>query len=354
MTFLYNAWYCGAWGHEVHRQPMVRTLLNEPVMFYRTQAGQVAAMANRCPHRFAPLHKGRLIGDTIECPYHGLQFDIQGRCVHSPHGAPPKAAYIKSYAVAERYGVVWIWMGDSANANPADIPDFAPFADPNRYAVEYGYLKIPAHYELMTDNLLDLSHVEFLHPFLYDRRPPHPGFDVLRNVRQEGNTIYSDTTLLNARPNDLFKMLSAREEDCGEMRANMRWDAPGNLYLDTGFKYFDGGGPSTPNAHLLTPETELSTHYHFALARDSRTDDAEIGRAVLKGTTEAFANEDEPMIGWCQENMRTTDFDSLNPVLLSNDVAPVKARRVLKALIAAEQTATGQAERHRELIPSVR
>ena len=122
----------------------------------------------------------------------------------------------------------------------------------------------------------------------------------------------------------------------------MRWDPPSNLFLDTGITHAgrpESEGPSTPTSHLLTPETETSTHYHFAVARDRLLNDPDVSRFVLDGVSNAFANEDEPMIRWCQENMGTTDFDSLNPVLLAADAAPVLARRVLRKLIAGEQAA---------------
>lgn len=344
MPFLRNAWYCAGWAHELSREPIARTLLNESVLFYRKQdSGSAVAIGNRCPHRFAPLHKGKLVGDVIQCPYHGLQFDSNGACVHNPHGDGkiPKAAQVKRYPLEERHGVLWLWMGDEALADTTGIPDFGPFGDPEHYTVVHGYLKIPAHYELMNDNLLDLSHVQYMHPFLSNQSPPLPGFEARFHMRQEGNTVFSNNTLINARLPPIYKLLWKPKIDGGEMRANMRWDPPGNLFLDTGMTYVGrpiSEGPSIPTAHLLTPETETSTHYYFATARDCLLNDVALSDALLKGTTDAFANEDEPMIGWCQENMgSTTDLQLLNPVLLSGDAAAVRARRILKGLLAAEQ-----------------
>lgn len=342
MPFFLNTWYCAGWAHELIDEPITRTLLNEQVLMYRKQDGVAVAIGNRCPHRFAPLHKGKLVDDIIQCPYHGLRFDSSGTCVHNPHGDGkiPSAARVKAYPLTERYGVLWIWMGDAALVNPDDIPNFGPLDDPKHYTVVHGYLKIPANYELMNDNLLDLSHVHYLHPFLADQRAPLPGFEAKISMKQEANTVFSYTTLLNSRPSPLYKLLWQSDAEVGETRAHMRWDPPGNLFLDTGITHMGrpiSEGPSIPSAHLLTPETEMSTHYHFAVARDRLLDDAAISEAVLKGTVESFENEDEPMIGWCQENMGTINLDSLNPVLLSGDAAPVRARRVLKSLIDSEQ-----------------
>lgn len=86
MSFLKNAWYCAAWAREITREPLSRTLLNQKLVFYRKADGTIVAMSDVCPHRFAPMHQGKLHGDVLACPYHGLQFGPDGRCVHNPHG----------------------------------------------------------------------------------------------------------------------------------------------------------------------------------------------------------------------------------------------------------------------------
>src|SRR5262245_50628355 len=127
MEFLRNAWYVAAWSDELTRDRLLaRTLLEEPVVLFRTATGQPAALFDRCPHRFAPLSRGRLKGDVIECGYHGLCFDRNGTCAHNPHnpGHVPPRAHVRSYALVERQGIVWIWMGEPERADPALVPDF--------------------------------------------------------------------------------------------------------------------------------------------------------------------------------------------------------------------------------------
>lgn len=85
MQFLQNIWYVAAHGSELKEEQLTRRILDNPVLLYRKQDGTIAAISNICPHRFAPLDRGLRFGDTIECPYHGLQFGPDGTCVLNPH-----------------------------------------------------------------------------------------------------------------------------------------------------------------------------------------------------------------------------------------------------------------------------
>src|ERR1700733_3819169 len=84
--YLRDVWYVAAWSSEVERDLFPRTILDQRLVLWRTERGEVVAMGDTCPHRFAPLHRGKLIGDAVECPYHGLRFGPAGRCVLNPHG----------------------------------------------------------------------------------------------------------------------------------------------------------------------------------------------------------------------------------------------------------------------------
>lgn len=166
MTYLRNAWYAAAWDNEIADKPLGRTLLNQPIVFYRDEAGKPVALSDRCPHRYAPLSKGKIVDGTIQCPYHGLRFGSTGACVHNPHGSIPKAARVSAFPLLEKYGLLWIWMGDPEAADPAVLPDFSIIADHDNYAIVPGYLHVGANYQLITDNLLDLSHAQYVHTFI--------------------------------------------------------------------------------------------------------------------------------------------------------------------------------------------
>src|ERR1700733_11544618 len=119
MDYLKNSWYCAGWASNLTDKPVGLTLLEKPVVFFRDAQGEPAALDGRCPHRFAPLWKGQVSGDTLTCPYHGLVFNKAGACIHNPHGdghIPPNAR-LGRYPVAERNNALWIWMGDPASAD---------------------------------------------------------------------------------------------------------------------------------------------------------------------------------------------------------------------------------------------
>src|SRR6478752_10884062 len=76
-----NAWYVAAWDHEVtSREPLARTVAGRPLALWRTADGRVSALADACWHRLAPLSKGKILGEELQCPYHGLRYNRAGRC----------------------------------------------------------------------------------------------------------------------------------------------------------------------------------------------------------------------------------------------------------------------------------
>ena len=161
--YIRNAWYVAAWEHEVGREMMRRILLDEPVVLFRRDDGTPVALEDRCCHRRAPLSEGKLIGNIVQCPYHGLQFDETGACVRVPSQKQiPPGARVKSYPVVERNHWIWIWMGDPAKADPDLIEDFHWMDDPDwRFGGDR--LRLEGNYLLLVENLLDTTH-SAVHP----------------------------------------------------------------------------------------------------------------------------------------------------------------------------------------------
>lgn len=338
MHYLKNAWYAAGWSRDLTDMPVTRTIHDQPVVIYRGESGQPVALYDACPHRFAPLSRGKVQGDHIVCGYHGLEFDSGGRCVRNPHGKGviPNALRVRRFPVEERQGMVWIWMGELELADPAKIPSFPALDDP-KFSWVYGQLHVQANYELVIDNFLDLSHVEFLHPFLAS--PGNAARTTFR-AEQHGDRVNAFYDVRDEPITALFRLLWEGDHVLGDLHAYMHWQAPSNLYLDTGMSpqgEDSWSGALIPTLHLLTPETEDSTHYFWAAGRNRLHGDEQISNMLHFGTQNAFENEDEPMIRAVRSRMRSNDLLAHKPALLPMDEAAMRARRVLKGLIEQEQ-----------------
>ena len=158
-----NAWYVAAWTHEIEPGRIhARTIIDQPLVLFRTANG-IVALEDRCPHRFAPLSLGRLEGDALRCMYHGLKFAPDGTCIEIPgQKLIPQSACVRRFPLQVVGSWVWVWMGDAALADAAQIPPTLALDDP-AYRLLAGQLDYDAHYLLIDDNLLDLSHLSFAH-----------------------------------------------------------------------------------------------------------------------------------------------------------------------------------------------
>ena len=165
----------------------------------------------------APLRTalaGKLCGDEgnhVECPYHGLQFAADGTCVVNPHGTGkiPSSLHIRAYPVVERHTLLWVWMGDQP-ANADLIPDFSHLdEDAPGIVSKRDWMIIDVDYRLMSDNLLDLSHVNFLHEGLFGHAGMVAADVELRDeVEPSGlDTLYVTRTCKNVAPSYLFDLM---------------------------------------------------------------------------------------------------------------------------------------------------
>ncbi len=339
-----NAWYMCAWSADLGAGLLHRKLLGENVLMYRREDGTPVLLGDTCPHRFAPLHKGQRIGDSVQCPYHGLRFGPEGRCVHNPHGAGaiPAAARVRTWPVVERNGIVWMWSGEPQGADPALLPDYAFLDDRPEYAYTVGCtLTMQARYDLILDNLFDLSHAWFLHPASLGSEA------MLRarvDLKQEGNTLHYLSVYPDHTPAGIFVMTRALEPAARvDYWVDVHWTPPGAIHLATGSHPVGGkrsDGVEFSTVQLLTPESDGATHYFVKVYRDYHIDDADLSRGIAAAVTHAFTTEDEPMVLAVQERMAGRELFDMNPVLLPTDGPAVRARRVLEEMRAAEARAS--------------
>lgn len=333
--YLKNAWYAALWSKEVEDGLSSAVICDSRVLIFRKLDGNVTAMEDRCPHRFAPLSLGHREGDAVICGYHGLKFAADGKCVHNPFSeAIPAGAKLRVFPVAEKDTIVWLWMGDPASADPSLIPDFSFL---NGAKCSRGRTKMKAHYEVITDNLLDLSHLEFLHANTFGGDGVI--FQGQHEVIEEGQTVHSNWWMPNVGiPKWAVTMFPAGSKVNHWL--NMRWDAPASLRLEVGVSPLEAPQRRGDfQAHILTPETGASTHYMFAFETQNETVDDTGGDAFEQeddSRRDAFELEDKVMLEAVQANMGNTDFWSNKPLLLSVDAGAIRARRVLSKLIDAE------------------
>src|SRR6202051_525275 len=324
-AYLRNAWYVAAWSDEVGDGQLVpRTNMDEPIVLYRKADGAVAAIGDRCAHRFAPLSMGKIVGgDRIQCPYHGLEYDGSGACVRNPDGTkniPPRAR-VKSYPVIEKHKAVWIWMGD-APADESKIPDFGVLDNvPELHTTKRDNIVIHANYQLIIDNLLDLSHTSYLHEGMLGNA------DTVESeiaIEQDGDDVVVSRHASNSAPPGIFAPLWPNHPAKVDKFTRMRWMAPSTLRLFSGICTM-GTAPETGTGyhaiHLLTPENARSTHYFFTAVRwgVKTTDDATnraLQEKMAQGPRFAFEEQDAPVIE-TQQKLIEGATTSLDPMILA-------------------------------------
>ncbi|MCT9809849.1 aromatic ring-hydroxylating dioxygenase subunit alpha [Acidovorax sp. Be4] len=155
-------WHPVALAQEVVHAPLAVRLLEQELVLWRDLAGEVRAFVDRCPHRGARLSMGRVSGDRLECPYHGWQFASDGHCAQVPavpEFVPPPAHCVRSFAVQEAYGLVWVQL----EAADTPLPVFAAEGDDKLRKVLCGPYDVAASAPRIIENFLDMSHFGFVH-----------------------------------------------------------------------------------------------------------------------------------------------------------------------------------------------
>jgi phenylpropionate dioxygenase-like ring-hydroxylating dioxygenase large terminal subunit len=337
--FLRNAWYVAAWADEVTETLLPVEMLSERIVLYRASDGRCAALEDACPHRKLPLSMGRLVNDAIVCGYHGLTFDCSGACIAAPTSKviPPKAS-VRAYPTAERYGLIWIWMGQAHPADPAQIVEIPNWGKP-----EWGYnrgksMLVDCHYLYLVDNLLDPTHVTWVHPSSF-------GDSSCASVPIETASGPSGVTasrwILDAEPAPFYKKHLKFAGRCDRYQHyEVRY--PSNAIIKAIFTPAGTGGIRKPlhddvflmdSFNFLTPVNGTKTRYFWFQLRNFAPDDEAVSRDFSEDVTAAF-EEDRVILNAVQIGMDTKITPNID---LKNDLSSFRFRNTLSQKIADEK-----------------
>jgi phenylpropionate dioxygenase-like ring-hydroxylating dioxygenase large terminal subunit len=337
--FLKDYWYVAAWSDEVETSPLAVMMLKQPIVVFRQSNGTPVALEDRCIHRRAPLSIGHVVGDDIQCAYHGLVYNAHGHCVKVPgQGEIPANAKVRSYPTVERHGCVWVWMGAPERADASAIPNFRSLDQPG-WSMTKRHAHVKCDYRLIIDNLLDLSHLAFVHSSTVGQ-PEVADIADVRTERRENGVRVTRWTLDVPPPRTYLQF--------GGYTGNIdRWQIseftpPSYLIIDNGAAAAGTGAPEGRNGerrwafivyHGITPETETTTNYFWALAHSFPTESPEALTEFHRQCQQVIGED----IAVFTAQQRIIDLDPNAPTVdIRYDAAPLQARRIIDRLLAAQ------------------
>ena len=341
--FPLNAWYAAAWDTEVVRTLLPRTIGGRPLVFYRTTSGKPVAMADACWHRLVPLSMGELHGDDVVCGYHGLSYGPDGRCTRMPaqETLNPSAA-VASYPVVERHRFVWVWLGDPAAADPDLVPDLHWNDDP-QWAGDGESIVLDCDYRLVLDNLMDLTHEQFLHA---DSLASDELSEAEPDVAHDDRSVTLSRWMrgIEAPP---FLALQMRRKNPAHDGPVDRWQVirftpPSTITIDVGVAPTGTGAPEGDRSagvngfvlNTVTPATAGTCHYFWAFTRNYHLHDQSLTTLLRESVSRVFGQDTEMLHAQQRaiENNPSHEFYNLNI-----DVGGMWVRRIIDAQVAREQ-----------------
>lgn len=339
-----NTWYPCAWSHEIDRTLTERWICDEPLVFYRTEAGKPVALSNRCAHRRAPLSRGQLLGDRLQCGYHGLEFDPSGACVRIPGQEQiPDNCAVRSYPLVDRHRWSWIWMGDPQAADESLIPDLW-WNDHPQWSAPGNSLVIEADWMLVLANLMDLSHLTYLHgrtigtPYVSETPSA---------TKVVGDRVHVQRWMIDKPAPPMFVKVSGFQGTVDRWQL-IEWSAPGNVVIDVGCAPTATGAPQGDRSkgiearsiNLVTPLTSRKSLYLWSYCRNYHIDNETITQTIHDDVKRTF-EEDKEMIEHQQQLIDTDPHGRTADIRV--DSGPLHVQRLLERMMDAEQRPASRA-----------
>ena len=338
-----NSWYVAATSDEVSAdKPLGRRICNEAMVFFRGADG-VAALEDFCPHRGAPLSLGFVREGSLVCGYHGLTMGCEGKAVSMPGQRVGGFPAIRRFPVAERYGFIWVWPGDPAQADVAAIPHLDWAVNPD-WAYGGGLYHIACDYRLMIDNLMDLTHETYVHATSIGQMEIEESAPL---TKIDGEQVVTSRFMEGIEAPPFWKVALraaglADDVPCDRWQI-CRFTPPSHVMIEVGVAHAGHGGYHADPAHkvaswvvdFITPETDDSIWYFWGMARNFKAGDAELTEHIREGQGRIFA-EDQQMLERQQRNISAHPDRRL--LMLNIDGGGVQARKVIDRLIERERT----------------
>ena len=344
LPLLYEHWYVAGLTEEFGRDLIGRTLLEKSIVFYRTEAGELVALQNRCLHRSYPLSESTLSGDTIICGYHGIEYSPQGEIKNVPCQTQCPKGTLRKYPTKEVGPLVFIWMGNPDNADESLLPAL-PYLENPEFLSVHGAMYLEGSYLLMQENLNDLTHFTFLHSETFGANSNILGESFLDlPVEFEERNGITGCYRVDKR-SDIVKKDFAPDQlaEVGDRKV-WNWNggvthSPG-VWLGENFMHVEDQAPGKPESyksyinHFLTPETKGTCHYWYAVTSEAMGPNPEMEAMMNMLFSKAF-DEDVVAVKHMQKLLAedTTDYKEIN---INGDKAGVLIRRKILEWVQEE------------------
>ena len=336
-----QSWYVVAFAHELSPEHLVaRTVLGEHLVMFRSPEGVPVVLADRCPHRQYPLSKGSLADGRLVCGYHGFSFDCARGCVAVPgQDHIPSRADARTYAVTELGSWVFVWMGDASNPDWSRLPR-APWLSDPRWKVIEGMAALAARFQLLADNLLDLSHESYLHAGLIGT-PEVASTPIETTTDEQAHVVRVNRHMQGAQCPAFYANSTGLSSPIDRWQ-DIEYYSPGFYVLHSRLApagvvpEADGSDPSGFHMKILyglTPSTAGSCYDFWAVARDFAIDDEHV-TSVLDKIQREVVQQDVDALEILEQ--RLAEEGEPAEVSIKIDRGGLAARRMNAALLAAE------------------
>ena len=337
--FIRNCWYVAGWSTDFGHELTPLRILDDPIVFFRSEDGVPAALEDACPHRKLPLSKGRLHGATVECGYHGLTFDCTGSCVRAPtqDGPPPSGVRVRSYPVADRWGILWIWMGDADAADTNLIIEIPNYENPAWGRTPCGSMDIACHYLHVMDNLLDPSHVAWVHVSSFAGAGTG---NLPLDIEKLDNGVIVSRWVMDAPPPPYYEPILPFSGNC-DRKQHYECRLPSTAINMSVYARAGTGGADKPlpddaflniSYNFMTPIDADNTRYFWFQHRNSDPDNAEMSQRMFEGAKTAFI-EDRDILVEVHRGMKESRTKHIN---LGIDAGALRFRKMVERRIEDE------------------